>query len=345
MIFSEDKYIICIKEKLNKYVNEYERNTGKKLGAIHKDLLNQGYTFTYNTVKYTLDISKTNLNTLVIIALCEYLNININEIFSKNNVFNNTSLQIQNKENFVPLTDKNYSGTYYCYFFKPIRIEDSLDKATLTINIDYDSSNAKFELNLIRKDITGKQIPIKKVLTGTPYLSKKFNNILIFLTSEAGDYYFLTINYTYFTNLDMYFRIGALCSYHSLEENHPLFEKIVICKKEFSPKNETFIHGLLNLNNSKIIIKNKHFKDLCEANELINNFFNSFKNILDLQLSKDYFFSEKQILEFWELNSDEIDMSKEDIIKSLLILRKYSLFPDRIIVSDLDEIPHIIKKF
>jgi len=343
MTFSENEYIISIKEKLNNYVDEYIKKTGKTLNNIHKDLEKKGFTFTYNTIKNTLDIGKLTLNTLVIVELCEYCNIDINEIFSKNNNHNNSDFLIPNEENFIPLMDPKYAGTYYCYFFRPVQFETGLDKGILTINIDDNSSDVKFELKISRKNIDNEEIQISKFFYGVPYLSKKFNNILIFLTSPIGEYYFMTIDYKYYVNLGMYFRIGSFCTYNSENDHPPLFEKIVLCRKELSDENRDYIYGLLNLNNEKIMIKRNHLENLCNQNDLINKFFQTFKNILENQLHNCYIFGEKQILEFFNLNSTDIDMNKEDIIRAILILRKHSLSPERITVKDLDEIPHIIK--
>lgn len=274
----KERHIKAIKNKLNSCFPKHKNNDSiyKIVQSLNDDF---GYDFTYNTVYNTLKLDNNTLNTVVVIALCNYWNLDLNYILADpdEDCTNKQNYTLQKKnDKFVVLNDKKYEGKYHCYFLNHF-LDDSptlydLHKATLEIFIDENNSKSVFKVLTNKKTYNNDSIKVEKVFYGTPYLATFSNNIVMLLTNTLGDFYFLTMDYKHYDKSVMYFRIGNLQSSTSRDDRAPIMEKIAIFRKEIKEENEKYVLGLLSLDSSKISIRKKDLDLLRKDHDIIDKF-------------------------------------------------------------------------
>lgn len=108
----KERHIKAIKNKLNSCFPKHKNNDSiyKIVQSLNDDF---GYDFTYNTVYNTLKLDNNTLNTVVVIALCNYWNLDLNYILADpdEDCTNKQNYTLQKKnDKFVVLNDKKYEG-------------------------------------------------------------------------------------------------------------------------------------------------------------------------------------------------------------------------------------------
>ena len=339
----KERHIKAIKTKLNLHFPKDKDSIYKIVQSLNDDF---GYNFTYNTVYNTLKLDNNTLNTVVVIALCNYWNLDLNYILADpDDIYTNKENVISHTQNdkFQILNDKKYEGKYYCYFLSHF-IDDSptlydLNKATLEIFIDENNSKAIFKVFANKRTYGDDFIKIEKIFYGTPYLVTFSNNIIIFLTNDLGDFYFLAIDYKKYDKSNMYFRIGNLQSSTAKDDRPPIMQQIAIFRKEVKEENEKYVLGFLSLNSSKISIRKKDLDALKENDDIVDKFVQEFNDFLQIHTYPTYIFNEQQIL-----HEFDIDMEKDDILKALFLIKNASLSPKFVLAKEDNNIPRFSKK-
>ena len=97
--------------------------------------------------------------------------------------------------------------------------------------------------------------------------------------------------------------------------------------------------GLLSLDSSKISIRKKDLDLLRKDHDIIDKFVEEFKDFLQIHTYPTYIFNEQQVL-----HEFDIDMEKDDILKSLLLIKNASLSSKFILAKEDNNIPPFSKK-
>lgn len=148
LVGSYCKPILAIKKRLNEAVDKINISANKL-----KDELNDkyGYEINYETLNNTLNLSKPkSLDTICVIALCRYFNLDTAFVLSEPNNPNSEIYTNENQfvsERFAILSEPKYFGYYYWYFYSPKKTNNLIDNFHLKINKEYGKTVARLTIN------------------------------------------------------------------------------------------------------------------------------------------------------------------------------------------------------
>lgn len=336
-MYDKDKHIENIKSKLSKALSDDNISVNK----LTKNLNDLGYPFTYNTINDTLNSSTQTLNTLVVVALCKYWDLDLNYVLAEpdeNSLINKVYSFEEDNDKFVVLTDKMYAGSYTCYFLNyyssKFPNESNLLKGTMEITIDDKGASAVFTSGFDDK-ANGKNI-----FRGVPYLSTFTNNIVLFMHDEIGKFYFFTMHYKKYHSKEMMFRIGTMQTVYKQSNCMPLSQKFIMFRNDIQPESQKYLLGILDMDFEKIIIRNNDLKQLAKKEPIVMQFCEQFEKLLANSTHEAHIFTKQQIF-------DEFDiyMDTEDILRALLLIKNFSVSPKLVKLTDDYTVYNLSKKF
>lgn len=331
-------HIQVIKERLNIL---YDRFTPKNINAL-KDALNKDseYNIQYTTLLNTLIFTKRSIDLYCVIAMCKYFDVNISDVLAEPDSENFEQLLVINKyntENQSVLNDPNYTGTFHGYFYSTKTTNSNIDEFTLTISSEGKRAKATLEIYWNTLSEVGTETTKRKSLTGTPILVDP-SNIYIVFRNARNDHIILSYSYVKYRLNKLYFRRGAIVTMRTESLRVPLVESFVLFNKKLADEELQYIPGFLLLNDSDFHINKDDFDKLIESNTDVKYLHDNLSNIYNYSTKPVITINENQIL-----NSKKVDVSKEKIVRGLLILKKYALDAKQISYPEIPEFSEFSK--
>lgn len=295
----------------------------------------------FNTVQSALDCSKDALDITVVIAICRLLHLDTAYILSPPGTPDPGDIQNQTVNGkFIVLDDPRYMGSFHGFFYTPNPERDELIRFELDIKPDGDSISATMVYHGRPVDVRGQVSDDTRTLFGIPYLDTVHSNVSIQLTNDQGDFYFLFFTRQQLRSHNLYFRRGIAATASSISTKPPLLQNFVIFSLEVPESKLCYIPGLLadvaptfNITEDKLTLLRSEYP-------VVEEFYNNFKYILDHDSTTVYPISETNIL---SANSPAMD--REDIVKSLLLLKGSSIGSKRHVYDELDSYGSFSKNF
>lgn len=187
-------------------------------------------------------------------------------------------------DNVTFLTDSLYRGEYNCYYFAPNCIDNSIAQGKcqpqvnkirtgkLTIETVSGETIATFsETNTV----TGKSFKF----VGRVLKLQNINKVYIFLSEISGKgFMWILFNNVILKKRNLYYKEVAMMTHTHISESAPIFEKMIITKKNIDiSENEDILRGILTFNMEEILVSEK------EAKKIISTY-PELKNIFDISV-------------------------------------------------------------
>lgn len=287
-----EAYTKKIKERLN------AKRKDETIPQILKGLNAMGFNFSIRSISDTLNLNNSTLNTVIVIALCKYWDIDSSIIFAEPDAIIDTddlAASVAMGENFEPLRDKTYEGEFFCYLYPRKNYCDELLTASLKIHIYEESSRVIFTISE-SDELFKSATPKGKTLTGIPYYSKASNTILMLLHNDFGIYFFISFKYEPYYHGHLYYRTATFISYTIDIERSPRIQKMVLLAHKAEEKNLKYIRGLLKLNTEHITIRVEDLKNLAKQDPDIKTFYEKFYEDLERNRHDCYIFNQSTLI-------------------------------------------------
>ncbi len=321
----------------NRLIAEYSKflDAGGKMNTL-LDLLNTKYGFNlcYDTLNKTLSTGNTTLDFFCVLALCRYWKLDISYILSPPDSTEQPMPAIETMMDsikFKVLDDPAYLGTYYGFLSSNQDNNSELCKMCLKIEI---SPSKSFTASLgIGRSVAGSDECNEKdakQLWGTPIVSSTNHNLSILFTDNVGNLVFLYMQYIQHKSYKMYYRKGIAVTTNSSSAREPVMQSFVLFNKPVPEEKLFYIPGLLLPPQKTFAVTEKNAKTLLAENPLLEQFFDEFEYLLEHSKDSVYRINEKTIL------SEESQMTIEDRIRALLLLKEKSISTGKFIYSQND---------
>lgn len=339
MYTTKEEQILAIKKRLNEAVDKINISTNKL-----KDELNDkyGYEINYETLNNTLNLSKPkSLDTICVIALCRYFNLDTAFVLSEPNNPNSEIYTNENQfvsERFAILSDPKYLGDYYGYFYSPKKTNNLINNFHLKINKEYGKAVARLTINYHSYKDNGQLKQGEKELIGTPIMVKP-SNIYIVFTEGKGQFILFSFSYVLYNENTLYFRRGAMITQGRDAARHPLMQSFVMLNKELSQENiEQYIPGFLLLYDTDFHLPAHKLKELSKNHPEVARIFDEFGYIFQANQELYYKVNETQILA-----SVRNNIPKQDVVKALQLMKANATDATRIYFPEIDEFSEFSK--
>lgn len=358
----ETKHTKMIRFRLLKgWLNYIETHDGKKLGrnSTIKELFDKGIKISPQTYDdlFNPDVPYQKINFSAVIFLCEKLGLSINQVLA---FPEETDIDFDKKPKFNDFggyfkifDDKKYNGRFQFYTFKHSGMDSSIKKiysnslikkeelikGELCFNIkEASESTATIEYKQATFNALDGMGESSKKSTCIPLLSTVNNNVYLRFSDNDGRTYQIVFKHQEFPSGDCYFRVGGMFIESSDKDHLPIFQKILLLRKELEENQYDYIKGILNFNQDTIIISPDKLNELAENDSDIKKF-------VDLSREKIQFYEKKILILNREIISsdDTIEMSRferESVLKKLL---HYSYSQNSLTIKD-NEYDHKIFK-
>lgn len=310
-----------IKRRLNQKCPILEDGVQEGISSIVKGLNYKGYNFSRSMVEGTLNQRTSSLNTIVVLALCEYWNIDIKYIFS--NLEGDSSQEMDEvtyfkpSKDFIIVDDQAYLGDYYCYMYSRDNGSRTLWFARLNLSRLDHTTTAK--LVITERDHAG-NVTGEKILEGIPYISAISNNILVILKDQLGSFAVMTMSYSPYLSGQMNYRLASFLSYSLEHVKLPRMQKAVILRHEAKEENFEQILGLLKMEQGHVLIRKEDFDALVAEHRELQIFKDDYGKIIEANKFEFYCFSNDM------LRSVVKEYEQKDE-KNLLLIKSKSIEP------------------
>ncbi len=331
---------LAIKERLNYLL---ERSSFKKRSQLLAELSNSKdfFPFNRNTFLATFDPKSNTLDLYAVLAIGRYFNVDMDLLFASPNLTIDRfrkELELEDKNTVRNLND--YKGTYHCFMPSFNIRHRELVPCTLIISDSDGHLEASFTYQSKYIDLNDVEKEVRLTFRGKPILVKRSRNIYALMTSETGDYLFLSFSYQQYNTSGLYYRRGIVVSSESVSQD-PIFMNMVLFPNRIQGEEKMpLIRGLLRIMNEK------HQPYLISGNdlaELEND--PTMKAYLDTWGSREEAcvrIDEGRILYDIYRESDEAKMRT---MQALLRLRNYSGMTDRMVYPTDTPYSEFTKKF
>ena len=323
-------YTAAIKQRLNAHCQE---SVPSILHALEK----MGFHFSHSSIRDTLNPANSTLNTVLVIALCKYWQIDPAAIFlepdavlSPDDLARKTALG----EKFEPIRDRDYEGTFFCYLYPRNNICDELWPATLEIHIFDHTSKATLVITEQNNYPTSKKK--QKTFSGIPYYSRVSDTVLMLLRSDFGSYCFISFKYEPYNGGRLYYRTATFVSYSINTAKTPRMQKMLLLDHKASPENYGKLRGLLKMNNNQVVIRRADLEYLCSIDPGIQEFCDTYKTQLERNRHECYIFDEHALTPPFR------HMTEQDLLKFYSVM-DYSLSGFFVETQVPDIIPELSK--
>lgn len=334
-------------EEVKKRLNVEYDNFVMRGGNYHSllKILNDGQQFelNYDTLRKTLSMQGYTLDFFCVLALCRYWKLDTAYILSPPD----------NKEKPMPaadammdsikfkvLDDTAYLGTYYGYLSSNKKGSSALHKMRLKIET---SQAGSFTATLtIESDVVDKEgiRTLKKELHGVPILSTFNNNIAITLTDDIGNFFFLYTNYKKYLTPRVFYRKGIAITSAATDEREPVMQTFVLFDRPIPEEKLCYIPGLLLPPQDIVAISEDSLNTLKEEYPVVAQLVENFQYLIKEHKEIVYDINEISVL------AEKSDMSKEDRLKALTLLKEKSLAADKFFfTSSLNESVDFVRDY
>lgn len=281
---------------------EYYRRIRSAFDQRRKEIEDYGYSIRYNflrdylskyyqidcdakTVGQLFDVqAKSSIKPHLIVAMCNILGLDLYSVIQYPQCVDpDESREVKLKDVFKRITvnseepdffdsdddsvsflkNELYEGEYYCYYFTPIYIKNSISggkyqnevntirRATLKIKRE----NGETRAYLTEKDTNS---GVKFTFTGRVIRFKNVNKIYMFLTANNGNaFMWLFFDDLVLKKRGLYYKEMAMMTHSINSDSKPLFEKMILTRNEINlskDNNETVIRGILTFDDQTILI-------------------------------------------------------------------------------------------
>lgn len=315
----------------------------------------------YLKEKYQVDLSRATVESLynpksnrssidisAVVALCDWWQLDITRVLAPPEQLttasgNNYQDFGHNKKLFF---DKNYAGTFYCYFFRlsgtdtsftnpypnSLPKKEDLMEGTITFDIDEETgSKASFEYIQAVHQFNAPDVNKKKRSTCFPVVSEPHKNVYLDFIDNDGRLYYIFFDHQEFKSGPLYFRIGGMVTEASEIGNLPIFQKIVLFHEKPEEKYYDYIRGFLNFNPHNLIISPKELEELAKKDEELDLFFRYYRSKLEPHRKEVYCFNESII------TKEPAELSEYQAKKALIKLRHYTFSQNQMTIgNDVD---------
>lgn len=325
----KEKYYSVISERI-KYVLTELNYSQADLVRICRE---QGFNLNQSAVSKIIN-SATGLSIMNVVCISKALKLDLNEILSTD--ANTTVTLPQNEklrnvnDSFITRADDNafkpYLGEYNIYFYPTKSSESKLIHGKMSFMKSIDSSECEVKISFKTGKMNDKNEEIFKRYTGSACISLNMNAIYCSVMSkEIGEICYLIFSYIPILYEKLECRIGAVLTSSAGENRLPTMQRILISRRELTDEILYFLEGQLLLNASEILLSKNAFNAMLKDEEFPEAFKDYFCNSEDGDgfsnvLAVPYYY-------LYESMIRDSFMSQEDILKSICLLRKYSMAP------------------
>lgn len=336
-------YVQNIKSALNVALTESTLKISQLQALLEKTY---GFNINKGTLANLFDVNNTNMDYACLVTTCKFFGLDFSEylepkeLIQKNpvyaalgesalrSVFDSTPVENSPfmeslesvKDRFTLLTDDGYMGKFYGFIVSPSKSSESINDFTLDIWMDDGVTYAKF----VRRSPGRKPF----IYTGIPYYSKAYKAVLLFMTDGAnGEFYFLSFGFQqYRTEEGLLFRQGLAITGESLGVGALVSQNFVLTKSDISKDKEKrkYIHGLLKAPNNQFCVPVVTVNRLAEEYPEVQRLLRAMPATIGNEKEEVYIMNEDTIL-----SVERVDMSKQERIKALLLLKGESLVADK----------------
>lgn len=353
----EYNYNKHVKEKLVKWRDDFEDSINAKLNysAIAKRMQTDfGIQTSAQKVSAMFDTrSAREVKLQELVALAQIFHFSIWDICAFPNTpasnANIWPLVKPNKKHHVPysqLNDQFFSGTYYCYYFRPKHFaerlmpvsENDLTEAEMTISIENGRSTVTLKEKYATESFYGEPMP-PFTLTGNIYHFPDTDTAYAFITNENGRRV-MSLMFTYLKLIAdiRYYMTAAMMTVSRNQVHNPVFQKMAIFRVKQDLSNEEVsntVRGILSLNTSPIVIDEETLERITSEDETLAKMVSPEK-----ALKKCYVFSETAIRSNSYFIYDEDQKTQK-----MLELRKNSMLPAHEIVAEPESFADFIRHY
>lgn len=355
------KHLKMIRYRLMKGRENYNKVNNKKLSRKYtiEKLHNNDIDISEQTYDSLFDptSNRSSIDISAVIYVCQLLDLNVSQVlsFPKETLVDKETEPTFNKfeDYFKVLDDPNYNGTFHFYtlrysgtdfsFYKEYpdtlcKTEDLIE-GTLSFDIQRDSGSiATLDYIQLIPRFDNTTEAKRKNATCIPMLSTLNNNVYLRFVDNDGRTYQIVFDRQEFYSGECYFRIAGMFIESSDHEHFPIFQKMLLLRKELRPEYYDFIKGILNLNQDTIIISPDKLADLTKKDMEIQKFVNCYDEKLHSYKKELLVFNKDIIL------SDDSEMSTESKESTLLKLQHYTFSQNQVYISGDKHAHKIFKK-
>ncbi len=367
------KHLMKIRYELWLGKEQFMRKTGRNvLGPerIKKYLEEKGIDISKATAESLYDpcSARSSIDITSVLLLCEWWQLDPAHVLAfpgQESIPSPAELKGIDKNRRI-LSDKNYHGTFYCYFFRISGTDSSFTNAypnslpkredlmegTLTFDIsDEMGTTATFTYTQRVRDFNRPPRLVKKSATCVPYESAVNHNVFLEFVDNDGRWYEIIFDHQQFTNSPCYFRIAGMITEASEKDHLPVFQKMVFFREKPDDSFKPYIRGFLNHNPNNILIGKAELEALSGINadgsetegkpsedEELRDFYRYYRKILEPHLREIYVFNESII------TKEPSGMSEFEAKKALLKLRHKTFSQNQLYIG-MDADAHRIAKY
>ena len=354
------KHLKMIRYRLmegRKYYNEINHTKLSRKKTIQK-LKDMGISISEQTFDSLFDpqSDRSSIDISTVVAICKELDLNISQVlaYPEETILDNKNERQFNKfeDYFKVLNDKNYNGTFYLYFFRTsgtdtsfsqeypntlLKTEDLME-GTLSFDIQENGGSiAKLDYIQWISRFDNTTEPKKKNATCIPMLSTENNNVYLRFVDNDGRVYQIVFDKQSFYSGECYFRIAGMFIESADHGHFPIFQKMLLLRKQLGSEHYDYIKGILNINSDTIIISNSILSDLAHNDPEIQKFIECYGEKIQSYEKPLLVFNENVILD------NDSEMSKESK-KSVLIKLRHHTFSQNQVYIGQDKYAHTIFK-
>ena len=326
------------KNEFSDLISERLRNALKELNYTQAELrslcITKGFNIPQSAISKIFSSGK-GITLLNLSQICSVLDLDLNEILSMDP---NTQITLPknveketnpvHRPKLIRRTDEPefqaYLGRYVIYFY-PTFSNSDMPYHTGRLYLERGQNDKECIVRFSFK--TGKldrnKEPIEKKYTGTAVISPHMQSLYCQLYSEdIGEYSYFIFNYMPITFEELECRIAMVLTSSAGGSRLPVAHRMLICRTEPSDKYLKYAMSQLLFNQSEIIISESAFKKMVEDDDTPQGFKDYFcdmetKTFKDSRPMPYYYITESLIRESF--------MDKDDRIKAICMLRKYSI--------------------
>jgi len=329
---SKREQIASIKNRLNTIIFDERRMTVYKL---RKSIANSPnlYEVNYNTLANTLSLASSALDLLTVVAICRCLNLDTAYILSPPGTPDpgDAGRKASNAK-FKMLDDPHYLGLFHGFLYTPNPEKRELIRFDLQLKWDEEkepSAILTYYDNPV--DVHNQVNPDTRIFYGIPYLDTLHSNVFIQFTNSQGDYYYFYYSRQALRSHNMYFRRGIAVTASWITTMDPMTQSFVMFALEVPNSKLHYIPGLLADVSPIFYVSDDDMRRLRSEYAVVDTFFQHFSHILEHDAALAFPINEENIL-----TSNSADMSRDDIIRALLLLKGASTGLARHVYSEKD---------
>lgn len=328
------EYIKAVKSRLQERLGDDVQN----INALYNKLEEFNYALNVGTLKKTLapvdgrigDKPNYTLDLLCVIALCRYWKIDPSDILAPPTEWKksqNILLEALNQQGkFHALQDEKYAGDYVGYIVRPTHNSDEISRFWLSMG----NEDGEFRATLKKIYIDSESLQEEAEgevheMYGTPFCCDAYKMVMIIFSNKKGEFQCLFFGYEqYNTRKGLAFRQGLSVMGEAIDRSNVVAQNFLLFKKEVVEKKELYIPGLLAFPQNVFEIEKKEVEELALKYPEVKAFLSEFEDKLEQDSTQVYLVSEDNVL-----SAPKVKISKEEIIKALLILKGHSSAPKR----------------